>query len=121
VVHGVPVPCVDINARVGIRAIFDCMAWEHLASGTCDITDSRAFLHKEFFCVTDASCLPVASDIGLSVTPEPMRLLMPVDQSGKNMSLFDSSPISLSEKVGCDKITAMQLLIACVTSLAQSS
>jgi hypothetical protein len=92
VVHGIPVPCVDINSVVGIRALFDCMAWVNQVSGTRDITDSRAFFHKETFGVTAESGSPVASDTGSSVTPEPMRLYMPADLNSKKMCVYDSSP-----------------------------
>jgi hypothetical protein len=112
VVHGVPVPCVSINSRVGIRALFDCMAWVHQVSGSRDITDRRAFLHGVLFGVTDESGSPVASDpdTGSSVTPEPMRLMLPNDLNGKNTTVFSSSPLRLPEKIVCDRIAAMRYI-----------
>jgi hypothetical protein len=112
VIHGVPVLCCGITDSVGIRSLHDCTHWLQQASNTRHITDTMAFFMHEHFVkgVTDGAGSSVTSVSGSSLTPDPIRMLLPVDIEGKTNMVFDSKPSSLPNSITCDNVTAMRML-----------
>jgi hypothetical protein len=84
------------------------MAWLHQVECARDIRETRAFFTKELFPgVAAVSGSPVAPDSSSSMTPDPVRLSLPVDLDGKNYAIFESSPKKITSELSYDKIMVM--------------